>query len=386
MPKPLIRILTKKFFIIANISVAVLFLLGCYAQWIFTKQLWFVGLLTLSAFYFLIVLLLFFVFWLFVKSKWSLLFFVIVIAGWKHIIKIIPLRTSAEFEIQKQTAAIRIMSWNVAQFDILNYKKDHSVHDNMIDLINHYQPDIACFQEMVMADSVIDLNNSYYRKYSFYSIVDFENSLHFTDEYYSYNWKENYLNSQHFGIIIFSKYPIINRHTITTYPNDYNSIFQYVDIVKNGDTVRVFNIHLQSLKLNPANLQYIDNPSIESTTDIEKSKNIIIKFKRGFLRRQTQADRIKVEIDKSPYPVIVCGDFNDVPNSYAYEKIGNGLQNAFEKKGVGLGRTFSGIAPTLRIDNIFVGLQYEVNQFICISKKLSDHFPIITDITHTGNK
>ena len=380
MPKPLIRILTKKVFIIANVSVAMLFLLGCYAKWIFTKELWFIGLLTLAAFYLLIILFLFFIFWLFVRSKWSLLFIIILVVSGRHIIKIIPLRRSAEFALQKQNDAVRIMSWNVAQFDILNYKKDPSIHNNMIDLINHYQPDIACFQEMVAADSVIDLNNSYYRKYSFYSIVDFEISLHFADEYYSYNWKENYLNSQHFGIIIFSKYPIINRHTITTYPNDYNSIFQYVDIVKNTDTLRVFNIHLQSLKFTPVNLQYIDNPSIESESDIQNSKNIIVKLKKGFLRRQLQADRIKEDIDKSPYPVIVCGDFNDVPNSYAYEKIGRGLQNAFEKKGTGLGRTFSGIASTLRIDNIFVDPKYQVNQFVCVSKKLSDHFPIIADI------
>jgi endonuclease/exonuclease/phosphatase family metal-dependent hydrolase len=386
MPKPLIRILTKKVFILTNVFVAALFLLGCYAQWIFTKELWFVGLFTLATFYLLIVLFLFFIFWLFAKSKWSLLFFVIVIAGWKHITKIIQLRTSTEFSLIKQQQAVRIMSWNVAQFDILNYKKDPSIHNNMIDLINHYQPDIACFQEMVAGDSVIDLNNNYYRKFSFYSIVDFEISLHFADEYYSYNWKENYLNSQHFGIIIFSKYPIVNRHTITTYPNDYNSIFQYVDIVKGADTLRVFNIHLQSLKFSNDNLKYIDNPSMQSETDIENSKSIISKFKRGFLRRQLQADRIKEEIDKSPYPVIVCGDFNDVPNSYAYETIGRGLQNAFEKKGAGLGRTFSGIAPTLRIDNIFVDQQYQVNQFVRISKKLSDHFPIITDITRLQNK
>ena len=386
MPKPLIRILTKKVFIIANVSVAMLFLLGCYAEWIFTKELWFIGLFTIAAFYLLIILFLFFIFWLSVRSKWSLLFFIILTAGWRHIIKIIPLRTSAEFALQKQNNAVRLMSWNVAQFDILNYKKDPSIHHNMIDLINHYQPDIACFQEMVAADSVIDLNNSYYRKYSFYSIVDFEISLHFADEYYSYNWKENYLNNQHFGIIIFSKYPIINRHTITTYPNDYNSIFQYVDIVKATDTLRVFNIHLQSLKFTPVNLQYIDNPTIESESDIQNSKNIIVKLKKGFLRRQSQADRIKEEIDKSPYPVIVCGDFNDVPNSYAYEKIGSGLQNAFEKKGAGLGRTFSGIASTLRIDNIFVDPKYQVNQFVSVSKKLSDHFAIIADITRLGDR
>ena len=381
MPKPIFRILTKKVFIITNIVVAVLFLIGCYAQWIFKKERWYVGHLTLAAFYFLAILFLFFIFWLLAKSKWSLLFIVVVVAGWKHIAKIIPFRTSGEFTLQKNTEAIRIMSWNVAQFDILNYKKNPAIHNNMIELVNQYKPDIACFQEMVSADSVIDLNNKYYRKFAFYSIVDFENSLQFPDEYYSYNWKENFLESQHFGIIIFSKFPIINRHTIATYPNDYNSIFQYVDIVKDTDTIRVFNIHLQSLKFTNDNLKYIDNPSIESDADLQKSKNIIGKFKRGFLRRQAQADRIREEINKSPYPVIVCGDFNDVPNSYAYETIGNSLQNAFEKKGVGLGRTFSGIAPTLRIDNIFVDQQYQVNQYVCISKKLSDHFPIITDIT-----
>lgn len=381
MPKPFFRILTKKFFIIANIIVAVLFLLGCYAQWIFTKNYWFVGFLVLLSFYLLLLLLLFFIFWLLVKSKWSLLFVLVMIAGYSKVIKIIPLRIPTTFTLQKQKDAVRIMSWNVAQFDILNYRKNPGVHDKMIDLINQYQPDIACFQEMVAGDSIIDLNNNYYKKFSFYSLQDFEQALNFADEYYSYNWKENFLNSQHFGVIIFSKYPIVNRHTITTYPNEYNAIFQYVDIVKNADTLRIFNIHLQSLKFTPVNLQYIDNPSIESNVDIEKSKNIISKFKAGFLKRKAQAERIKEEINKSPYPVIVCGDFNDVPNSYAYETIGKNLQNAFEKKGAGLGRTFSGIAPTLRIDNIFVDPQYQVNQYVCITKKLSDHFPIITDIT-----
>jgi endonuclease/exonuclease/phosphatase family metal-dependent hydrolase len=380
MPKPLFRILTKKVFIISNLVVAGLFVLGCYGYRLFTNERWFIGLLTLAAFYLFIVLLVFFIFWLVAKSKWSLLFLAVVVVTYRQLIKIVPVRISSNFTLQKQKEALRIISWNVAQFDILNYKKDHRIHDKMIDLINQYQPDIACFQEMVAGDSIVDLNNAYYHKFSFYSIQDFELSMHFADEYYSYNWKENYLNSQHFGIIIFSKYPIINRHTITTYPNDYNSIFQYVDIVKDADTVRVFNIHLQSLKFNPINLQYIDNPTIESETDIEKSKNILGKFKRGFLRRKLQADRIKEEIERSPYRVIVCGDFNDVPNSYAYETIGNNLQNAFEKKGSGLGRTFSGIAPSLRIDNIFIDQHYQVNQYVRIAKKLSDHFPIIADI------
>jgi endonuclease/exonuclease/phosphatase family metal-dependent hydrolase len=186
----------------------------------------------------------------------------------------------------------------------------------------------------------------------------------------------------HFGIIIFSKYPIVNKRTVSYYPHDYNSIFQYADIVKNKDTIRVFNVHLQSLKFSRSNLHYIDSPSLKTEADLEKTKNVIGKLKTGFLKRHTQADRIRAEIDKSPYPVIICGDFNDVPNSYASMTIGNGLKNAFVEKGYGLGRTFSGIAPTLRIDNIFTDKTFSIQQFTRINKRLSDHFPIIADITH----
>lgn len=381
MPKPLFRILTKKVLILINILTAALFLIGCNNQLLYTKARWFVGLLTLSSFYFLLILLAFFIFWIFVKSKWALLFIAILMVSFKNILKIFPLNFSTSFTIAKDSGNIRVMSWNVAQFDVLNYKKNHEVHDNMISLINKYQPDIACFQEMVAGDSVVDLTTAYYRKFSFYSIVDFELALKFPDEYYSYNWRENYLYNQHFGIIIFSKYPIINRHTIAIYPYDYNSIFQYIDIVKNFDTLRVFNIHLQSLKFSISNLKYIDDPIKESGNEVQESKNILSKLKAGFLRRQLQANKVRDEISKSPYPVVVCGDFNDLPNSYAYETIGKGLYNAFEEKGLGLGRTFSGIAPTLRIDNIFVDRSYKVEQFTRVAKKLSDHFPIFTDIS-----
>ena len=96
-----------------------------------------------------------------------------------------------------------------------------------------------------------------------------------------------------------------------------------------------------------------------------------------------QANKVREEIDRSAYPVIVCGDFNDVPYSYSYLKIGKGLQNAFVQKGFGFGRTFSGISPTLRIDNIFTDKKNTVEQFIRVSKKLSDHFPVIADISIT---
>ena len=286
---------------------------------------------------------------------------------------IIPFRFPGSFSIQKKANAIRVMDWNVAQFEIMQFKTAPDIKQKMIGLINEYQPDIACFQEMTCDDSVVDTQFGYHLK-------EFADTLQFPYNYYAYNFREDFVQDIHFGIIIFSKYPIINTKMVSSPPHDYNSIFQYVDIVKDKDTIRIFNIHLQSLKFTPTNLHYLDSPTLKSEVDLKKTKSVLSKLRTGFLKRHLQADRIKAEIDKCPYPFIVCGDFNDVPNSYASKIIGDGLKNAFVEKGHGLGRTFSGIAPTLRIDNIFTDKSFSIQQFIRINKKLSDHFPIIADI------
>jgi endonuclease/exonuclease/phosphatase family metal-dependent hydrolase len=370
MPKNVFRKLTKKFFIISNIVLAVLFLLGCYGGTLNPANWWFIGFLTLSAFYLFILLLLFIVFWMIARSKWALVSVIAIVIAYKPVTNILPLRFSSSFTIQK-TTALRVMSWNVEHFDILEHKTHPETKQQMLDLINEYQPDIACFQEMVGSDKNPQAINY---------VPAFMQRLQFADNFYSYNPKIDFDNDHHFGIITFSRYPIINKQTVSFFPHDYNSIFQYVDIVKGGDTIRVFNIHLQSLKFSATNLKYIDQPEFEDKEAIAQSKNIIGKFKVGFLKRKVQAERIRAEMDKSPYPVIVCGDFNDVPNSYAYKTIGSGMQNAFAEKGNGFGRTFTGISPTLRIDNIFADNKFSIEQFTRIKKKLSDHFPIIADM------
>lgn len=371
MPKNIFRRLTKKFFILTNIFVALLFLAGCYGYWLSPINFWPVGFLTLSAFYFLLLLLVFFIFWLFVKPRWALISLIAIGLAYKPVQHILPLRLSSSFDLNKQDQSIRVMTWNVAQFNVINDKKHPEVKKQMFNIIEQYKPDIACFQEMVAEDSVV-------RKHG--HIDEFLKELQFPDYFYSYNVKEDFWGYAHFGIIIFSRLPIVKKQTISQYPNNYNSIFQYVDVVKGKDTIRVFNVHLQTLRFSRDNMKYIDEPTVEKENTIRESKSIIGKFKRGFLKRQVQADRIRAEIKKSPYPAIVTGDFNDVPNSYAYHVIGSGMKNAFGEKGSGLGRTYSGISPVLRIDNIFADKKFDVKQFLRIPRKLSDHFPIMADL------
>jgi endonuclease/exonuclease/phosphatase family metal-dependent hydrolase len=371
MPKSLFRRFTKKFFIITNILLAVFFLLGCYGGYLNPQTWWPVGFLTLGAFYFFVFLLLFIIFWLFVKARLSLISIITLLLAFQPIRQIIPLRFSSSFNKQKATNTLRIMSWNVEHFNILEHKTHPEKKQQMLDLINEYNPDVACFQEVVGSETNTDAINY---------LPDIVNQLHFKGYHYSYNQKLDFDGKHHFGIITFSKLPIIKQETVKFYPYDYNSIFQYTDILYGNDTVRVFNVHLQSLKFSADNLKYIDDPEINDESDIKKSRSVMGKLKRGFLKRKVQAERIRAEIDKSPYPVIVCGDFNDLPNSYSYNTIGSGIKNAFAEKGSGIGRTFSGISPTLRIDNIFVSDKYNVLQYTRINKKLSDHFPVVADI------
>jgi endonuclease/exonuclease/phosphatase family metal-dependent hydrolase len=365
------RKLTKKFFIISNLVVSVLFLLGCYAYYFNPQHWWFLGLLTLGAFYLLLLLLLFLFFWLFVKPGWTLISLLTIALAYRPVTQMLPLRFSASFEKKKSRDALRVMTWNVEHFDILEHKTHPETKEKMLNLVTEYQPDVACFQEMVGGDKNPAAINY---------VPDMAPRLDFTGYFYSYNPKLDFDGDHHFGLITFSRYPIINKQTVSYYPHDYNSIFQYTDIVKGSDTIRVFNIHLQSLKFSADNLQYIDKPSVGEEGDMQKSKNVLVKLKRGFLKRQVQADRIREAIDQSPYPVVVCGDFNDVPNSYAYHTIGKGLKNAFAESGTGLDRTFSGISPTLRIDNIFASGRFSIQQYTRVNKRLSDHFPVFADV------
>ena len=376
MSTNIFRRLTKRFFIALNIIAAILFLLGSYGYLFNPTWFWPIGFLTLTAFYFFLILVAFIFFWFFIKPYRVLISVIAILLAYPSINNIFPFRFSSSFAKTKQANALRVITWNVAQFNVMEDKNHPEVKKQMIELINEYQPDIACFQEMVAEDSTVKDHGH---------VDAFLEKMNFPDYFYSYNSKEDFWGYAHFGIIIFSKYPIINKKTISFYPNDYNSIFQFADIVKGEDTFRVFNIHLQSLRFSRENLKYIDKPTTEKAEVLKESKSIIGKFRTGFLKRQKQADRIRAEIDLSPYPVIVTGDFNDVPNSYAYHTIGRGMKNAFVEKGAGLGRTFSGISPVLRIDNIFVGNKMDVQQFQRFKKKLSDHFPIIADV-HLNKK
>jgi endonuclease/exonuclease/phosphatase family metal-dependent hydrolase len=104
-------------------------------------------------------------------------------------------------------------------------------------------------------------------------------------------------------------------------------------------------------------------------------------MKQGVVNRSLQADLVRKIINKTPYPYILTGDFNDVPNSYTYFTIkGTDLQDAFLSSGMGVGKTFSYIAPTLRIDYLMTTKDFNILQFNRVIKNYSDHYMLVADV------
>lgn len=354
-----------------NIAAALMLLAGCFGNRFTGSGSWITGVIALMNFYLLLTLIAFLLIWLFIKPSRSLVSLIAIAIAWQPLKNIINIRRQTPFEISKSENALRVMTWNVEQFNILNYKKDSGGKQRMIDHIRLYNPDVACFQEMVAGDSANKAINF---------IQEFRRELNMPYFHYSYNPRLDFDKRHHFGIVIFSKYPLGRKKTINEPPHSYNSIFQYADLVKGDDTFRIFNCHLQTLRFTKSHKAYLENPTLDDRSDLQNSKTVLSKLRYSIGLHHRQSDRIRREMDKSPHPVILCGDLNDVPNSYAYYRLGKDMKDVFREKGAGMGRTYTGISPTLRIDHIFCDERFGVSQYTSPRKKMSDHFPVIADM------
>src|SRR5690606_14602098 len=134
-------------------------------------------------------------------------------------------------------------------------------------------------------------------------LPDIINALEFRDYLYSYQVRDDFDRHHHFGILVLSKYPIVRKQTMVNNPNDYNSVFQFIDIAKGNYTFRVFNVHLQSLKLSEENLDYLERGFLKGEKKNQATKSIIAKIRQCLIRRSAQASFVKDVMNHSPYPI-----------------------------------------------------------------------------------
>lgn len=259
-----------------------------------------------------------------------------------------------------------IMSYNVSFFNKQKtfskeyYDPEHNIKALQIrEWLSYNSTDIMCLQEFFDDKNSLFLNN-----------IEYLLKIRNYEQHFLYEQKHD--NGIRGGLIILSKYPIINKGQVFFSKNGYNGAI-YTDVKIDNDTIRIVNAHLESMQL---------------STKRNKPKELVHSLKRGILKHNSQTKLLLEFLEKSQYEVILCCDLNEPPYSYAYHKINSLLKNSFEEGGKGFGFTYNGnLLKFIRIDNQFHSENIDLQSFKTVNDfEASKHFPLIGSYSIKGNR
>ena len=366
--------LIYRILVFINILLASVLLLSYLSVHISPARFWMFAFLGLAYPYLLTLNILFSIFWLIFLKKEFLLSLVVILLGWNQMANHIQIhfgRNEEQLQISSTSrqeridqGLIKVLSFNIHAFNLYNWNKDPSTLNSILNFIRDEDPDIICLQEF------------FAEKYGKVTLNDVYRALKKTPYkhiYYTFGGKSN----GRYGIATFSSFPVTGKGVIR-FENTLNACI-FTDILAGNDTFRIYNNHLQSIYLDKRNYLLLDSISLKyNEKQINELKDISFRIRRAFVKRALQADKISEHLRNSPYPVIICGDFNDTPSSYTYHKLRNGLTDSFSEAGSGSGNTYSGKFPSFRIDYILHDKELETLYFKRIKTGLSDHYPLIS--------
>lgn len=293
---------------------------------------------------------LFFLYWGFQFKKRMILSGLVLLMGITFINKFYKFSAKEYPENEKD---FTVMSYNVRLFNVFKWLDRDDVPDDILTFINEKNPDILCIQE-------------------------FSNSANIDLKVYSHKYILMEGNQIKTAQAIFSKFPIIDQGNIV-FPNSNNNVV-FADIKKGKDIIRVYNMHLQSIKISP-DVSELDEKNIEAINQ-GKSQKLFNRISKAFMQQQQQAEIIKEHKKNCPYPIIICGDMNNSAFSYVYRNIKGGLKDSFEEAGVGFGATYKFRYYPARIDYIFADDTMKVKKFESFSDfENSDHYPIMARLS-----
>lgn len=305
----------------------------------------------------------FLLFWLLLRRRQFLYTAAVLLIGWPFNGREVQLRRET---VESPRSSYKFMSWNTKLFDLYNWSKNKQTRNNMLQLLYNEQPDVLCLQEFFNEDNGNFRNLDSVKKMLKMPYVHVE---------YTYTRRKD----DHWGVATFSRFPVLYQGRIV-FNNRSNNICIYTDLLIRNDTVRVYNMHLQSIHFGYDDYEFIDKVKTgeDGGDEVTASANILRRFKRAYTKRAGQADAIAEHIAACPHPVIVCGDFNDTPVSYVYETISHNLQDAFMVSGSGFGKTYENRTPFPRIDYVLHSGELSSFGFKTMrTVEMSDHYPVV---------
>ena len=329
-----------------NIILIVLTILAYVLPFLAPKAFPLLSVLTLILPLFLILNALFFIYWLLQLKRQLILSGIILLLGITFINKFYKFSSN---EVAKEEKDFTLMSYNVRLFNLYKWLPKNDVPEQISKLIADEKADILCIQEFSPNDKIETAQ-------------------------FKYNYTKLYGGKNKYGQAIYSNYKIIDKGEIE-FPNSSNNVI-FADIVKGEDTLRVYSMHLQSIKI---------STDIHERMDEEKSKFIFKRISGAFTVQQHQAELIKAHYQSCTYAKIICGDLNNSAFSYVYRTIKGDMKDAFEEAGTSFGKSYNFKYYPARIDYIFVESTIKVKQFKSISTFFqSDHFPQIARLSITS--
>ena len=351
-----------------NLVVVVSTLLGYISPFIGPATIWPLAFFGLGMPYLLLLNFLFAAYWMFRGKTWFLVSLIVIALGYQTIPKYLQFNFGSEELSEK---SFKVMSFNVRVFDLYMWTKEKSTRNSIFDFLEKENPDILCLQEFYNRDEQL-------QHYEFKTLDTLVKIL--SAKNYHVHYTTTLRKTDNWGLITFSKFPIEHKGVVP-FENQGDNASIYTDIRIDGRTLRVYNNHLASIKLGKRDYKTMKTINEQDYSNLfNKSLSLLEKVKNGFVKRSLQADLIENNISSSPFPVLVCGDFNDSPTSYTYNTIKGNLKDTYIKSGSGLGRTYIGEFPSFRIDYIFTDTSLESSNYKTHPEELSDHHPISVNL------
>lgn len=364
----LFRKSAKSILLLLYLILLLFFLLSCLAPISNPAKYWLIGVLGLGFPVLFTLTTISTLFWTVLRKRIAWAGWVALLLSIKSIGVSIAFHSAGKFEEEKEAGSVRFVSWNVARF--IEWKRNNNKGSQqrlkILDQLQNNGGDILCLQEFFHSP-----DSTYYD-----NIAEIR-AMGYPYHYFSYDpdgWK------QYIGCVIFSKYPIIDSGMVRYFRPSMPEALLYVDVKTGADTIRVFTTHLQSVQFRKNDYTAIEKVKSVEDSLLLNSRTVVGKLKKALVLRSGQARVARSIMDDSPYPAVICGDFNDIPNSFTYHKIRGNMQDAFLEKGSGLGRTFSSLSPTLRIDYILADPVFEVKQIQRLVRNTSDHYMLRADL------
>jgi endonuclease/exonuclease/phosphatase family metal-dependent hydrolase len=366
----------RRLMLVINLLAVIALLCAYAASYISPSRYWVFAFFGLAYPYILLVNLFFVLLWLLTWKRFIWISIVVILLGFNHILAMVQYNKPSTSALQP--GSIKVLTYNVhSLYEVQKTNKKGRMLSKVTDYLVQQNPDILCIQEFYLKSED-----------SLKVMQKFTAGLHNSNYY-----MKNYVNMQGrkriFALTTFSRWPIVAVGNLRM--KDRYTFAIYTDLVMGKDIVRVYNIHLESIRFGKNDYSFYaqltdqakeqdDNFSLK-----DGSFKIFSKLKKAFVIRANQVDLLKQDMARSPYPIIICGDFNDTPASYTYHRMSEGMHDAFCKAGNGIfGSTYAGNFPSFRIDYILFDDVFTAFNYSKSNVDLSDHYPVQVFLKRSG--